>query len=626
MTGYDYRRPLEVAVDAALAAGAILRADFHRPDGPRGEGDHAESDTEAEEVIRRALVGAFPGWGYRGEETGFAPRAAGESHLWLVDPNDGTRAYLKGSRGSAVSIALLRDGQPVLGVVYAFAAPDDDGDLFSWAEGTGRMRRNGQEVVRPTWPTTLSPYDVILLSEAMGRKVAVNLELAAPARCRPMTSVAYRMALAAAGDAAVAVSLNAPGGWDYAAGHALILAEGGELVDEGGIPVRYSADGQSRTRFCFGGAPALVREMAARDWGRVRSASEDPREAYDLVRPARGQAVRDAGVLLRAQGCLLGQLAGDALGSLVEFQSAEDIARAYPDGVRALADGGVWNSLAGQPTDDSELALALARSVVKAGRYEQEAAAAAYGHWYRSGPFDCGSTTRQALGTIRPEDASGGQAASRARAAASPASQANGSLMRVSPLGIWGTALHPDVLGEYARADSALTHPNPVCCDAAAVFTVAVARAISTGARPAEVYEHALDWATQSKCSEAVLRTVKAAPAGAPVDFTRQQGWVLIALQNAFHQVLHAPTAGEGIVSTVMRGGDTDTNAAIAGALLGAVHGRGAIPQQWRQMVLTCRPLMGLVGVVHPRPRAFWPVDALELAERLLYLGRQVGR
>lgn len=68
--------------------------------------------------------------------------------------------------------------------------------------------------------------------------------------------------------------------------------------------------------------------------------------------------------LSRAQGCLLGQLAGDALGSLVEFQSPEEIRRSYPEGVRELADGGTWNTIAGQPTDDSEMAMLLARMLI----------------------------------------------------------------------------------------------------------------------------------------------------------------------------------------------------------------------------------------------------------------------
>ncbi len=71
----------------------------------------------------------------------------------------------------------------------------------------------------------------------------------------------------------------------------------------------------------------------------------------------------------RAQGCLLGQLAGDALGSLVEFRRPEDLRREYPHGVRKLVDGGTCNTIAGQPTDDSEMALMLARMLIDQGTY-----------------------------------------------------------------------------------------------------------------------------------------------------------------------------------------------------------------------------------------------------------------
>jgi ADP-ribosyl-[dinitrogen reductase] hydrolase len=88
---------------------------------------------------------------------------------------------------------------------------------------------------------------------------------------------------------------------------------------------------------------------------------------------------------------------------------------------------------------------------------------------------------------------------------------------------------------------------------------------------------------------------------------------------------LHAPSLEAGIVTTIMQGGDTDTNGAIVGALLGAVYGRAAIPWQWRDRVLTCRPIQKFVGVKRPRPQPFWPIDALQLAERLLILGRGKG-
>ena len=98
-----------------------------------------------------------------------------------------------------------------------------------------------------------------------------------------------------------------------------------------------------------------------------------------------------------------------------------------------------------------------------------------------------------------------------------------------------------------------------------------------------------------------VVEALREAAERPPEDYQTQQGWVLIALQNAFYQLLHAPTLEEGVVQTVMAGGDTDTNAAIAGALLGAVHGRDAIPPQWLRSILSCRPLPKS-GTSHPRP------------------------
>lgn len=73
-----------------------------------------------------------------------------------------------------------------------------------------------------------------------------------------------------------------------------------------------------------------------------------------------------AALLSRARGCLLGQLAGDSLGSLVEFKTAERIRELYPEGVTRMANGGAWNTLAGQPTDDSEMALAEANGSLMA--------------------------------------------------------------------------------------------------------------------------------------------------------------------------------------------------------------------------------------------------------------------
>ena len=75
------------------------------------------------------------------------------------------------------------------------------------------------------------------------------------------------------------------------------------------------------------------------------------------------------------------------------------------------------------------------------------------------------------------------------------------------------------------------------------------------------------------------------------------------------------------MVTTVSKGGDTDTNAAICGALLGAAQGRDAVPLQWRNAVLSCRPVHA-PDIHRPRPQAYWPDDALELAEALVAAGK----
>jgi ADP-ribosylglycohydrolase len=313
-------------------------------------------------------------------------------------------------------------------------------------------------------------------------------------------------------------------------------------------------------------------------------------------------------------------LAGDSLGSLVEFQSPQSIKAAYPDGVRDLADGGCWNLTAGQPTDDSELALMLARSLVCEGGFELSKVAAAYVAWFESRPFDIGGTTRQALAAGAA--AVGADPARACSQAANRNSQSNGALMRVSPLGIYGWSMPPEELDRLARIDAALTHPHPVCQDCSALLSVTVGHAIREGSDAEATFAFALKWA-QAHAKEASVRDgLLARRRQAPADFLSQQGWVLIALQNAFYQLLHAPSLEEGLNDTVGRGGDTDTNGCIAGALLGAVYGRDSVPFRWRERILSCRPISGLPGVLQPRPEPFWPVDALILAERLL-LARQ---
>ena len=130
------RAILPDVIEAVETAGRMVAAEFCRPGGPRFS-DHvtAPVDHEIELFLRDRLTGLLPAR-FVGEEAGVLDAPA-NGFCWVVDPHDGTRAFLEGRRGSAVSVALLREGQPVIGVVFAPLSPDRGPDLIAWAEGSG---------------------------------------------------------------------------------------------------------------------------------------------------------------------------------------------------------------------------------------------------------------------------------------------------------------------------------------------------------------------------------------------------------------------------------------------------------------------------------------------------------
>ena len=620
----DLAETLAFAVEAARTAGAGLLAETRRPGGPRGRPGHCPADADAERILRDRIRAAFPTHGLRGEELSDEDRAPdpGVPWLWLIDPNDGTSAMQKGFRGAAVSIGLVCGDRPVLGVVLAYDWPDDDGTLFTWADGQGPVRVNGEVAPRLPVGRPLDATDTILVSHQADRRSVENAAACAPARFLPVPGIALRLARVAAGHGVAALSLHGPRDFDYAAGHALVLGAGGDLVDHRGRPLRYHAErGNHGVVSCFGGAPEVCRRLVEQDWNPVLSAHASVPVRFDLAWPEPARRTADTGVLSRAQGALLGQCIGDALGSLVEFETPDEIAARYPDGgPHVLADGGTWNILAGQCTDDTELALALARAVREAGRFDAEVVAEAYVGWFDSDPFDAGATISQACRAGRA--APPGQRAEAMRAAASRTSQANGALMRLSTLAVH-LAFASDAARDAAvRADTELTHPHPACIGASLVFAHTLGFAVRSGAAADEVHAEALRRADADDVPTEVRAWADASMHPLDLDFIEKVGWVRLAFTQALAVLRAAEPPMDVLRRIVRQGGDTDTNAAIAGALLGAVHGRSAWPATAVDRVLTCRPIRGLAGVHTPRPRSYWPVDLHVLAEQLLDRGR----
>jgi ADP-ribosyl-[dinitrogen reductase] hydrolase len=585
---------LRGVVQAVEEEGEQLRAEFFRPDGPRGKGGSAPIDTEIEERLRTKLQALVP-CAFAGEETGVtaATKPSQDEWLWLVDPHDGTYEFLQGRRGSAISVALLKNKLPVLGVISSPLAPDRGRDTIAWAEGAP-LSRNGRPIEVDLSRRRLPPGDLVWATGSSAARPASYSSGVHPARFVAMPSIAYRMARVAAGDGSAAMTIHAVNEYDVAAGMALIRAARGVVLDAQGHEVVLAGDPQARVSGCFAGAREAAEALAAFSWKVVE---EEPRRPsrVTLGFPRRPDEARFA----RAAGCLLGQVIGDSLGSLVEFRPAVEIAQAFPGGVRELADGGAWGAMAGQPTDDSELAIALARALLREHGFDVHAVRLAYRHWLASGPFDISAATRRGLAD-EPDRTS----------------ESNGSLMRVSPIGVWAAG-RPSLAAGAARDDSRLTHPNAVCVEACAAYCAAVAAGVGGGSRQAMIAA-ALDAAAPQV--PAVRAAIERAVGGErPADFQTRQDWVLIALQEAFFQLAHAAGFEEGLVATVGAGGDADTNGAIAGALMGALHGSRALPRRWILPVLSCRPAAE-ADAFRPRPMDYWPDDILELAEALAKL------
>jgi ADP-ribosylglycohydrolase len=281
----------------------------------------------------------------------------------------------------------------------------------------------------------------------------------------------------------------------------------------------------------------------------------------------------------RSAGVLLGLAAGDALGAGYEFASppAEGDARMIGGGL------GAWDP--GEWTDDTQMALCIAQETAT-GTLDPRAVAQRFWDWYQSGPADVGIQTRAVLASAH--DAVEVAARAVARFAANPASSAgNGSLMRTAPVALFTRG--DEALSAMANEISALTHADPLAGEACALWCVAINRAIHQGRLDgiddglALLPEHRRSfWATK----------IDEARTSAPATF-RPNGFVVTALQAALAAITQTPVPADqparhlrlALQKAVAIGDDTDTVAAIAGALLGARWGASAIPPRWTAML-----------------------------------------
>lgn len=242
--------PLPSAVEAiARRAGDAIMTIYARAFDVRSKAD-ASPLTEADEAAERVIVAALraisphPVVAEEAAARGEVPVLG--ATFWLVDPLDGTREFVARNGEFTVNIALVVDGAPVLGVVHVPAADTLYAGMLgegAWVDERGSRRRIACRDVPHEGPT-------LACSRSHGDEAALTAWLCgAPIAGRIEAGSALKFGLLARGAADVYPRLGRTMEWDTAAGHALLCAAGGDVVDLQGRPLRYGKPGFENPHF-----------------------------------------------------------------------------------------------------------------------------------------------------------------------------------------------------------------------------------------------------------------------------------------------------------------------------------------------------------------------------------------
>ena len=264
----------------------------------------------------------------------------------------------------------------------------------------------------------------------------------------------------------------------------------------------------------------------------------------------------------RARAAFLGMAIGDALGATVEFMTVPEIAAKFGT-FREIVGGGWLRLKPGQVTDDTQMALCIARAVLSSQFWSREAIAGEFAVWLKSRPVDCGDTCRKGIrgymlnGTLEVPynewDAG------------------NGAAMRMLPVALFSLPDH-ELMKKCALEQAHLTHNN-VISDAACITLGTMLHLALTGAGKLKIRREADSLVSR-------YPTFSFEPYRGLAT-----GYVVDTMQTVLHWFFKGKNFEECLVGTVNQGGDADTTGAICGMLAGAYYGLEGIPKRWlRQM------------------------------------------
>ena len=297
----------------------------------------------------------------------------------------------------------------------------------------------------------------------------------------------------------------------------------------------------------------------------------------------------------RFAGCLLGLAIGDALGMPFEGMPAQTIHERYGLVTEFMAGHGL---APGQYTDDTKMMLCIAESIVERGHVAPEDIAHRFVNWFDGGDLrGIGHTCAESILNLKrgiPWRESG----RRGKWAAG-----NGTAMRIAPVGLFDC--HDlERLSQDCWATSVITHHNSEAVAGATAVAYAIARLVTGDLDVEELLTDAVAFVGDSEVArnlEVVQDLLSAnTPTGEALAHLGTSGYVVETVASALYCFLRTPTDFLSTVSSaVMGGGDTDTTAAIAGAISGAYNGVANIPGHLVQQVEDSRTLQDLGRAVY---------------------------
>ncbi|MCT8990204.1 3'(2'),5'-bisphosphate nucleotidase CysQ [Chelativorans sp. SCAU2101] len=241
---------LSLIEEAAREAGAIAMRFFRREPEvwwKEGHSPVSQADLEVDQFLRRALLGARPDYGWLSEETTDTTERLSAPRTFVVDPIDGTRAFIAGKATWCVSIALVENGRAIAGVLDCPAT----GEVFTaWSGGGARL--NGEPIaVRQAGET---------FAMAGPEKMVKRLPPDIYARVTPhpyVPSLAYRLAMVARGELDATFIKPASHDWDLAAADIILAEAGGSIVDSAMRRPHYAGPDPRREALAAGHGPLL---------------------------------------------------------------------------------------------------------------------------------------------------------------------------------------------------------------------------------------------------------------------------------------------------------------------------------------------------------------------------------